>query len=99
MVKLPTNRDNVDSKRRTNPVRIGVIFLILTIAVVDLFMIAEIPYFVSNLQTGGKNSGPQHTRSHEKKELDNLEGLAEDGMTPMTGPEDEPVYLLDSIIE
>ena len=99
MVKLPTNRDNVDSKRRTNPVRIGVISLILTIAIADLVMISEIPHFVQNLHTVSKNSGPQHARSHEKKEPDNLEDSTKDGMTRMTEAEDEAVYFLDSIIE
>ena len=49
MLQLLTNPNIVDSKRKRNRVPIGVIILILTIAVADLVMISEIPFFVRNL--------------------------------------------------
>jgi hypothetical protein len=95
MLKLPKNLDNVDSRVRRNPVKMVLIILILTIAVADFVMIAELPFWVSNLQTGGKNSGPEHALSHDPKEQDNLDGSAKDRMTRMTEAAAEPVYLLD----
>ena len=95
MLKLPKNRDNVDSRPRRNPVKIVIIILILTIAVADFIMIPELPFWVSNLQTGGKKSGPEQAPSHNPKEQDNFDGSAKYRMTPMTEAEAEPVYLLD----
>ncbi len=80
-MKLLTNLNNVGSKHRKDPVRIRLIILILIIAVADIVMIADIPYFIKNLQIGGKNRGPEHTLSHDQKELDHLHGLAKDRMT------------------
>jgi hypothetical protein len=95
MVQLPTNHRNVDSRSGTNPAKIVLIILILTIAVADFVTIAELPYFVRNLHTGGKNSGPEHARLREKTESDNIDGSAKDQMTPMMEAEGEPVYLLE----
>lgn len=95
MVKMPRNPNNVDSRPKTNPVKIALTILIVSIAAADLIMITELPHFVRNLHTGGKNSGLEHARSHEKKELDDLDGSAKDQMAPMMEAANESVYILD----
>ena len=92
---MPKNPNNVDSGPKTNPFKIVLIILILAIAAVDLVMISELPHFVRNLHTGGKNSGPEHTRLREKTEPDDLDGSPKDQMAPMMETAIEPVYPLD----
>lgn len=43
---------------KNNPIPIGVIILILAMAILNFFMIAELPYFVSGLQINSKADGP-----------------------------------------
>jgi len=80
---MPKNTNNVDSGPKTNPFKIVLIILILTIAAVDLVMISELPHFVRKLHIGGKNSGPEHARSREKTELNDLADSAKYQMAPM----------------
>ena len=89
MAKLPSNRNNANSSPRTNPAKIVLVILILTIAVADFVTIAELPYFVKKLHTEGKNSGPEKTDSGY------LYGSAKNQLPTRMEIANETEYLLD----